>query len=230
MGRRPRRHGGAVLRRLKNAALLDRQGRWRRLRAGVDRGRCWVAMLGQLLSRQFGRQAVPAELLVERIGAHPRHLPPVVDRAGGARRHTGHAQIALVGIDHIVARVMGDRTDGASGLAGVATDADLGVDQMLPDQGGLSGGVHLGLRRFQLVCLFWRLSQRRPRRDAAWVHRLSRFLHPDRREGAAPTGTRPVKTNPAALAGSGAQLKRTYSKLAGWRLMPTTGGAIQLAN
>jgi len=52
-------------------------------------------------------------------------------RACGARWHTGHAQIAFVSIDHIIARIVRDGTDGAGGLAGVATDADLWVNQVL---------------------------------------------------------------------------------------------------
>ena len=59
------------------------------------------------------------------------HAAPVVNRACGARRHTGHAQIAFISINHVVARIVRDGAYGASGLAGVATDADLWVNQVL---------------------------------------------------------------------------------------------------
>jgi hypothetical protein len=59
------------------------------------------------------------------------HAAPIVDRACWARRHTGHAQIAFISIDHVIARIMRDGTYGASGLASVATNANLWVNQVL---------------------------------------------------------------------------------------------------
>jgi hypothetical protein len=65
------------------------------------------------------------------IGLDLGHAAPVVNGACGARWNTGHAQIAFVGINHVIARIMRDGAYGASGLAGVATDADLGINQVL---------------------------------------------------------------------------------------------------
>ena len=92
----------------------------------LDRGARRRALRHLLLHRQL----VPGELLVERIGARA-HDAPVVDRAGRARRDAGHAAVADVGIDDVVAVVVRDRVDRARLLAGVAADADLGVDQVL---------------------------------------------------------------------------------------------------
>src|SRR5690606_13224731 len=88
-------------------------------------------------------QFVPAQLLFQAVGFGLDHPPVVVDRAGGARRDAVVAPVALVDVDHIVARVVGDGPHRTDRLAGVAADADLGVDQVLLDDGGFSGGVHL---------------------------------------------------------------------------------------
>jgi len=70
-------------------------------------------------------------LLFRGISLDLGHAAPVVNGARGARWHTGHAQIALVSIDHIIPRIVRDGAYGASGLASVATDADLGINQVL---------------------------------------------------------------------------------------------------
>ena len=86
---------------------------------------------GALPQVDLRRQRVPAELLVERIGTGPGHLPPVVDGTGGAGGDARVAPVALRGVDDVVARVVRDRVDRARLLAGVAADADLRVDQVL---------------------------------------------------------------------------------------------------
>ncbi|MCY1236144.1 hypothetical protein D9M72_487870 [compost metagenome] len=99
----PRRHGGAIAGAvegfLAGAGQRRRGGNLRRggLRPGAG---CQV---GQLLWRQFFWQRVPGQLLFDAVGAQFRHIAPVVDRAGRTRGNAGHAQVALVGIDHIVA-------------------------------------------------------------------------------------------------------------------------------
>jgi hypothetical protein len=74
------------------------------------------------------------------VGRRFWHRAPVVNRARWARWHAGHAQIANLSIHHIVSRVMRDRAHRAGGLAGIATNANLGVDQMLLYE--FCGGVH----------------------------------------------------------------------------------------
>ena len=98
------------------------------------------AGLRQLLGAQLRGQRVPLQLEFNTIGQRAGHGAPVVNRAGGARRNARHAQIALVGVDDVVAVVVRDRVDGAGRLAGVAADADLGVDEMLLLGG--RGAVH----------------------------------------------------------------------------------------
>jgi hypothetical protein len=95
----------------------------------------------KFVKAQFRRQSIPAELRLNAVSLSARHLPPVVNASRGAGRNTSHAEIADVRVDDIVARVMRDRADRARRLAGVATDADFGVDQMLPDHLGL-GRLH----------------------------------------------------------------------------------------
>ncbi len=91
---------------------------------------------------QFLGQFVPAELFLGAVGLDARHRAPVVDRAGRARRDAGHAQVALVGIDDVVAIVVRDGLHRARGLAGVAADADLRVDQVLLDDSGFGSSIH----------------------------------------------------------------------------------------
>jgi len=136
MGCRPGRQGGAILGAVETLALTGP----RRCGAG-GWGLFWCGHSprgGQLFGTEFVGQVVPAQLGFDRVGQRPWHVAPVVDRACGARRHTGHAQVALVGVDHVIARVVGDGPHRAGGLAGVAADADLGVDQMLPDDLGFA--------------------------------------------------------------------------------------------
>ena len=76
-------------------------------------------------------QVIPCQLFFNGIGLGLGHAAPVVDRACGARWYTGHAQIALFSIDHVIARIVRDGANGARGLAGVATNADLGINQVL---------------------------------------------------------------------------------------------------
>ncbi|MCY1375434.1 hypothetical protein D9M69_628490 [compost metagenome] len=99
---------------------------------------------GALGRRQFGRQAVPAQLLGQRVGLDARHGAVVVDGAGGARRDAVVAPVAFVGIDHVVARVVGDGLHRADGFAGVAADADFRVDQVLFDHSRWGRRIHGG--------------------------------------------------------------------------------------
>ncbi len=116
-----------------------------RLRSGRHGKRALgTVRTAQFVGAEFRRQSIPAELRLGAVGPRARHCAPIVDAAGRARRHAGHAQIADVRVDHIVARIVGDRADRADRFAGVATDADFGVDQVLPDDLGI-GGVHHGL-------------------------------------------------------------------------------------
>ena len=141
--RRPGRQLRAELRRVEDgdAGLLGdrRGGRRRERRLGFDGG-----AFGQLGGRQLVGQHVPAELRFEAVGAAARHPAPVVDGAGRARRDAGVALLALRDVDDVVARVVRDRADRAGGLAGVAADADLRVDQVLPDDPAV-GHVHARL-------------------------------------------------------------------------------------
>ena len=70
-------------------------GAGRNARSGGNHGLCLAQILhiaaallalcgGQNIVGKFGRQALPAQLLIHAIGAHQRYLAPVVDRAGGA--------------------------------------------------------------------------------------------------------------------------------------------------
>ena len=115
---RPGRQAGAVLRAADGSAL-----------------RAWGQGVGGGLGTELDRQLVPSQLLGGAVSLYPRHDPPVVDRPCGAGRDAGHAEVAFVRIHHVVAVVMRDGTHRAGGLAGVATDADFGVDQVLPDHG-----------------------------------------------------------------------------------------------
>ena len=87
-----------------------------------------------------GRTSQP-NCVLDAVGARARHRPPIVDAAGRTGRDAGHAEIADVRIDDVVARIMRDRADRAGRFAGVAADADFGVDQVLPDDRGL-GRLH----------------------------------------------------------------------------------------
>ena len=100
---------------------------------------------------QFRRQSVPAELRLDAVSPNARHRSPIVNAAGRAGRNAGHAEIADVRVDDVVARVMRDRADRAGRLAGIAADADFGVDQVLPDDLGRGRFHHT---RFQSNAAF----------------------------------------------------------------------------
>ena len=113
-------------------------------RHGTDDGHFrGVLGLGARRDLALRGQAVPAELLGERVRPRTVDLPPVVDRAGRARRDALVAGVALRRVDDVVARVVRDRVDRAGLLAGVAANADLRVDQVLAQhRGGPHGSVH----------------------------------------------------------------------------------------
>jgi hypothetical protein len=104
----------------------------------------WGAFVGQLAlggGRQWlrFRQDVPTELLVHRERLRAIDIAPIVDRPRRARRDAGAAAIASIEVDHVVTRVVRNRVDGASCFAGIAANADLGIDEMLSSEfvGGL---------------------------------------------------------------------------------------------
>src|ERR1022692_448081 len=78
------------------------------------------------------RQAIPRELFGERIRLHLVHLAPAVDGSRWAGRDAIIAEVALVSIHDVVARVMRNRVRWTRLLARVAADADFGVDEVLP--------------------------------------------------------------------------------------------------
>ncbi len=67
---------------------------------------------------------------------------PRIDGAGGARREAVAAVVADVEAHRVVAPIVGDRVARARGLAGVAADADLGVDEVLTREGQGGGVFH----------------------------------------------------------------------------------------
>ena len=151
-GGRPRRDHGGIGADLERRFLACSVRRGLRGRGDRERfsGRVRAA---KFFRAQFRRQGVPAELRFGAVGLRARHRAPIVDAAGRAGGNAGHAEIADARVDHIVARVMGDRADRAGRLAGVATDADFGVDQVLPDDRGL-GCVSSIYTRFQSNAAF----------------------------------------------------------------------------
>ena len=159
---RPGRHGGAVLGRAERlCARFDRRV-WRgRLQCRVGRG--GHTLRGQLVGREFRWKLFPGQLFCDGVGACQRHGAPVVDGAGGAGRNAGHAGVAHIGPHDIVVVVVRDGAHGAGGLAGVAADADLRVDQVLPDQGGCHCHVHGVLRRVRVRGLSQNARIRNPR-------------------------------------------------------------------
>src|SRR5260370_30798170 len=90
---------------------------------GLDDGR------GGLAEILLGRQLCPAELFLQRI--RPVDEAPVVDRSGWARRDAVHAEVAFVCGNYVVDVVVRHRTLRAGRLTGAATNADLGIDEML---------------------------------------------------------------------------------------------------
>ena len=133
MGRRPGRQRRAVLHRVERRDL-DRsvaECHWSRCMFELLRGARRQALCRQFLRAQLLWQGVPAELRLGTVGAAAQHGAPVVDRARRTGRHAGHAEVALDRIDHVVAVIVRDRRHRADRLAGIAADANLGVNQML---------------------------------------------------------------------------------------------------
>ena len=91
----------------------------RRFRAGVGR------------NFRLRRQAVPRELLGDRIWIRAIDLAPVVDGAGRAGRDAFVAEIALRCVDDVVAGVVRNGIDRTGLFACVAANADLRVDEVL---------------------------------------------------------------------------------------------------
>ena len=105
MGGRPRRQSRSKSRRVKDGFTRNRH---------CLGGRCFNhGHFGHSLTidthalklsiAQGSWQVIPSELLFGGISLGLWHASPVVDGASGARRYTGHAQIAFVSIDHVVA-------------------------------------------------------------------------------------------------------------------------------
>ena len=221
---RPGRDGGAIAGGCRASAGLRRvDGGGLGLRLGLQgvvglliARQCVFghAGFGQLRGRQLFGQLEPAELLFQRVGLGLGHQAPAVDGAGGAHRHAVHAHLAGVGTDHVVVRVVRDGVDGARRLARAAADADGGVDQVLLEDGGVGCGHGNSLKQ----------PDAEDAKDSQRTQKIQEevfgcFLC--------------VLCVISASSASGfrqCQLKRTYSKSTGWRLMPITGGAIQLAN
>ena len=103
---------------------------------------------------------VPAVLVRQAVGLGGGHSAVVVDGAGGARRDAVVAPVALAHVHHVVARVVRDRAQRADRLAGVAADADLGVNQVLFDDGFGHGVVSLTL--FGSDCVLCAVPDRSP--------------------------------------------------------------------
>ena len=104
--RRPGGHGGAPTARLE-ARSLTRRSRNRSGRRAGGCGRCHGFIGGsacgvQGVFRQRRRQLIPQQLLLDRVSLGLGHAAPVVDRPRRARRHAGHAQVADIGLDHVI--------------------------------------------------------------------------------------------------------------------------------
>jgi hypothetical protein len=119
MRRRPGRRRRAALARRRERRDPRDVGRQFGFRVGVDLA--------------LRRQAVPRELLFQRVGVLLLDLPPVVDGAGGAGRNALVAARALADVDDVVPGVMRDGVDRAGLFAGVAANADLRIDEVLAD-------------------------------------------------------------------------------------------------
>ena len=187
VGGRPRWQGRTVQRAVEHRFSVlrgcpDRRHRRHRLHVGC--GIDGHSFQSQLLGGQLGGQFIPLQLFFQRIGLRPGHDAPVVDRPGRARRDAGHAEVALVRVDYVVAVIVRDRLDRARSLTGVAAYADLGVDQVLLDN--LDGScIHGGLLWSQLGSLSApALPLRvRPPRGARKLGAARRFLVRMRRAG-----------------------------------------------
>jgi hypothetical protein len=99
-------------------------------------------------------QIEPGELLPERIT--PRHPHEMVDRTGRARRHAVHTKIADFRIDDVIVGVMRHRAYRAGRFAGIAADADRGVDQVLHER------IHILVCRFRFFSSFRACSRSQP--------------------------------------------------------------------
>ena len=119
---------------------------------GFERARCTSIARLTLSEFRLLRQFVPAELLIERIRCC--NDAPIVDRAGRTRRDAVHAEIALLEINNDVVVIMRDRVDRTLLFAGITTDADFRVDQVLFMDGFAHGSVHsLRSRSYSLAAL-----------------------------------------------------------------------------
>jgi len=146
--RRPGGDGGAELGRVEASGGGGADGRSRGSGGCLHRAlRLFLGVAGiapgsgEFFGAEFSGQFVPFELFFDAVGAGLGHHAPVVDRAGGAWRDAVHATIADVGLDHVVERVVGDGAHRTDRFAGVAADADLGIDDVLLDQGRF--GAHV---------------------------------------------------------------------------------------
>ena len=100
----------------------------------LPRGRGRVTR--KLLRREQRGEGIPRQLLLDRVCLVRRNSAPVVDGSRGTGGDARHAGVTNVRLDHVVAIIVGNRPDRASRLAGIAADADLGIDEVL-----LHGGL-----------------------------------------------------------------------------------------
>ena len=143
---RPGRHGRTVLRAVEGGLGVGRihaTGRsHNRLSRDLGRGIAGSSsLLLELGGRQFGWQYIPAQLLLQGIGLGLDHPPVVVNAAGGAGRNAVVTPVANIDVNDVIARIVGNGLHRADGFAGVAADADFGIDDVLLDDLGV-GQVH----------------------------------------------------------------------------------------
>ncbi len=127
---RPRRRRGAALARGRERRDAHDVGRQARRIVSMSTSCC-----GGRLSHE--------SCCSERVRVAPSHAAPVVDGSGRAGRDALVAAVALVDVDDVVPGIVRHGVDRTGLLARVAADADLRIDEVLPDHlRRLRAGAH----------------------------------------------------------------------------------------